>query len=58
MKCPYNRKKEIQLLQWTQEPDEQNENVIKSGEQITKTDFELGKCEREECEAFYNEVCC
>ena len=58
MKCPYNRKKEIQLLQWTQEPDEQNENVIKSGEQITKTDFELMECEREECGAFYNGRCC
>lgn len=58
MKCPYNRKKEIQLLQWTQEPDEQNENVVKSGEQITKTAFELMDCVREECGAFYNGRCC
>ena len=44
MKCPYNRKKETQILQWTQEPDENNETVLKSGEQITTTIFELMDC--------------
>ncbi len=58
MKCPYNRKKETQILQWTQEPDENNETVLKSGEQITTTTFELMECTREQCGAFHNGRCC
>lgn len=58
MKCPYNRKSETQILQWTQEPDEQNETVLKSGGQITKTSFELMECTREACGAFYRGRCC
>lgn len=58
MKCPYNRKSEIQVLQWSQEPYEDNENILKSGEQITKTSFELMDCAKENCGAWYNGRCC
>lgn len=58
MKCPYNRKSETQVLQWSQEPCEDNETVFKNGNQIVKTSFELMECSKEECGAWHNERCC
>ena len=58
MKCPYNRKSEVQVLQGSQEPYEDNETVLKSGEQITKTSFELMDCAEEACGAWRNGRCC
>lgn len=58
MKCPYNRKSETQVLQWSQEPCEDNETVFKNGNQIVKTSFELMECSKEECGAWHNGRCC
>ena len=51
MKCPYNRKIETQVLQWTQDPFDDNDALLKGGEQITTTSFELMDCVKEECGA-------
>ncbi len=58
MKCPYNRKSETQVLQWSQEPCEDNETVFKNGNQIVKRSFELMECSKEECGAWHNGRCC
>lgn len=58
MKCPYNRKSETQVLQWSQEPCEDNETVFKNGNQIVKTSFELMECSKEECGVWHNGRCC
>ena len=58
MKCPYNRKRETQVLQWTQDPFDDNDALLKGGEQITTTSFELMDCVKEECGAYYDGRCC
>lgn len=58
MKCPYNRKRETQVIQWTQEPFEDNDTLLKGGEQITTTSFELMDCVKEECGAYHDGRCC
>lgn len=58
MKCPYNRKSETQVLQWSQEPCEDNETVFKNGNQVAKTSFELMECSKEGCGAWHNGRCC
>lgn len=58
MYCPYNRKSEVQALSWSQEPSEENETVIKSGKQVTQTNFELMECAKENCGAWHDGRCC
>lgn len=54
MICPYNRKTETQILQWTQSPDSEDE---KSGQQITKIVFRQIECHREGCGAWHDGQC-
>jgi hypothetical protein len=42
MFCPYNRKTETTVLQWSQSPDD--DPGEKSGQQVTVVGFELMKC--------------
>ena len=57
MKCPYNRQAEIQVLQWTQEPSEENEGLAKCGQEVRNVTFTLMDCPQDECGAWYNGRC-
>lgn len=54
MICPYNRKSETQVLQWTQS---QNPDEEKSGQQITRSIFHMMDCPKEGCGAWTNGKC-
>lgn len=55
MICPYNRKTETSVVQWTEEPP--NADDMKSGQTITTTTFTMLKCERENCGAWQGGRC-
>lgn len=57
MICPYNRKSEKQILQWTQENCEVT-NQPKSLSQTCVTNFVLAECMQNECGAWHNGRCC
>lgn len=56
MKCPYNRKSEIQIQAWKQSADENQYPEV--GETVTRTVFELMNCEKDRCGAWHNGKCC
>lgn len=55
MICPYNRKRESQVFQWTQKSDEESQES--SCQQITLTDIIMQECPREGCAAWYDGRC-
>ena len=54
MICPYNRKSEIQVLQWKQD----GEDGETKGEQKTVTTFQMMLCPKEGCGAWRDGRCC
>lgn len=58
MICPYNRKMERQVVQWTQNYDEDLTDRISDGETVTTTTFAMMECKQEECGAWYQGRCC
>ncbi len=55
MQCPYNRKTETQCLQWTQDVNE--DGIIERGQQVTRHEFGLMECLKENCGAWHNGRC-
>lgn len=55
MVCPYNRKNQINIIQWEQEYNEDGQGYFLT--QISKDFFELMDCKREECGAWHNGRC-
>jgi hypothetical protein len=56
MKCPYNRKTETHVQQWTQRPNESGQ--ITKGVTIDNWTYEMADCEKENCGAWHNGHCC
>ncbi|MGM9649228.1 MAG: hypothetical protein ACI3XY_04585 [Butyricicoccaceae bacterium] len=54
MICPYNRKREVQVLQWTQ--NNENDDIV-SLQQIEKTDIAMMDCPKEGCAVWYGGRC-
>lgn len=55
MICPYNRKSETTVVQWAEDPPDDNE--VKSGQTITTSTFEPMPCAGQECGAWYAGRC-
>lgn len=55
MMCPYNRKTETQTLQYTN--DITDDGFVKTCTQVSKFDFGMMECEKENCGAWRNGSC-
>ena len=56
MKCPYNTKSQTDILQWKQEFEDETNQPI-NGQQVTRTEFELMDCLKEQCMAYCDGKC-
>lgn len=53
MICPYNRRQELQVLQWEQNTED---SIVKC-EQVSRYTFQMLKCPREGCAVWYDGRC-
>lgn len=56
MICPYNRKREKQVLQVSNDYSDEGQQTY--GQQITNVDFEPMECPQEGCAVWRNGRCC
>lgn len=55
MICPYNRKRQTTVLQWTQSNGDEGVTDL---QQIEKVDFCMMECPKEGCAVWHNGRCC
>lgn len=56
-KCPYNRKKLIQIIQQVNDLASEETGVVKSHKQALTEEYELMECLGENCGVYYSGKC-
>lgn len=57
MICPYNRKSQKQVMQYTNELVDETSGVIKGYQHVVLDTFEMMKCPEDGCAAWQNGSC-